>query len=49
MFLVTEGLDELRQLQRYDPVRRQVQGPPMQCYCDVRTMRHCRPLADEGQ
>lgn len=36
------GLDELRQLQRYDPVRRQVQGPPMQCYCDVRTMRHCR-------
>lgn len=36
------GLDELRQLQRFDNATRQVCGPPIQCFCDARTMRHCR-------
>ncbi|CAJ1359626.1 unnamed protein product [Effrenium voratum] len=36
------GLDELRQLQRFDPQTRQVSGPPLQCFCDGRTLRHCR-------
>ncbi|CAL1159188.1 unnamed protein product, partial [Cladocopium goreaui] len=35
------GLDELRQLQRFDNATRQVCGPPIQCFCDARTMRHC--------
>jgi len=36
------GLDDLRQLQPFDPVTRQVLGPPLRCFCDRRTLQHCR-------
>ena len=36
------GLDELRQLQRFDPVKRQVANTAMPVFCDVRTLKHCR-------
>ncbi|CAE7350819.1 unnamed protein product [Symbiodinium necroappetens] len=50
------GLDDLRQLQPFDPVTRRVLGPPMRCFCDRRTLLHCRrafpylfPKVDTGK
>ncbi|CAE7203454.1 unnamed protein product [Symbiodinium natans] len=39
---LAKGLDDLRQVQPFDPVKRQVMGPPIRCFCDRRTLLHCR-------